>query len=940
MFESFMAVPLHFTVEFLGFLVTAGGAILIMSRPSLIPGASFNRATAALGFASLATAQVLHGGSFGAGQTDDAQLLIALHTLGFALIMTGVVGGLRSGAIEAPLFLFAATDGSKLATPGALAPAGAAILLALISVVAAKRSGLKALRMLALGALLLAGGEVLLGLAPPGYEFGVSEIDSYAYGSHFLKFFGYLAFTVWLWSGVRSSIRTRFVAAFSALLVAVVLTLATALTGVISSNVEDEVFTRVGNQLDNGNQVLEDQAADIQGVAETLHDAFTSTDFSTKLSNKDALFRFASDSVGAEDPTVEIDLMIFADPRGEILAFSGVQPFALSPRGRELKPKELTLSDASSIVGTKLVEEVAERSTLSVSPVRVGDSLPILAATKVRQGDVSAILIVGSYIDQLTLEDIGALVSPTEATLLVGDRVVARTEGLLGVTRREVVPPSIRVDLELGKTVTTRQTIGNQTYYGAVRRLQDSSDNQIDATLVLSSPSNIVVETRQGVTRILFLVAMGVGAVALVLAWFSGRRITRPIQVLTKAAQMIREGNLGAKAAVEGEDEVGQLGETFNEMTSSLLRMTEDLREAAREEHSLRTRIETIIQSMADGLVAVDSEGKILAFNREAENLTGIKAKSAMGRSIEKILETKDSQGEPARLPIHDLTEGSVAGVFLSRRVGESVPIAVTSAVLRDDEGQLAGAVAVVRDMTREREIERMKSEFLANISHELRTPLTPIKGYAEILARKDVPPERMRGFVNGILESTERLERIVGLLVDFSAMEAGRLSPRNAPVDVGDILKKLGEEWAKRSTRHEVVIDVRARLPKVVGDERLLRRSFEEVIDNAVKFSPDGGVIKLVAKGASGANGQPKKRFVAVTVSDEGIGIQEKDLSRIFSDFHQLDGSETRTYGGLGLGLAFVQRIVEAHSGSISVESVPDEGTSLTISIPAGRAK
>jgi signal transduction histidine kinase len=229
-----------------------------------------------------------------------------------------------------------------------------------------------------------------------------------------------------------------------------------------------------------------------------------------------------------------------------------------------------------------------------------------------------------------------------------------------------------------------------------------------------------------------------------------------------------------------------------------------------------------------------------------------------------------------------------------------------------------------------------MKSEFLSNISHELRTPMTPIKGYAEILGRKDLPPGKTQQFAKGILDSTARLERIVQLLVDFSAMEAGRLSPKTTPVDVGALVTNVAAQWEEKTPGHQFVVDVKARLPKVLGDERLLRRSLEEILDNAVKFSPDGGTIKLEARGAQSANGGPRRRAVEVSVTDEGIGISPDDLHKIFSDFHQLDGSETRTYGGLGLGLAFVRRILEAHSGSVEVDSEPDEGTRFTMTIPA----
>ncbi|MDQ3619848.1 MAG: ATP-binding protein, partial [Actinomycetota bacterium] len=391
--------------------------------------------------------------------------------------------------------------------------------------------------------------------------------------------------------------------------------------------------------------------------------------------------------------------------------------------------------------------------------------------------------------------------------------------------------------------------------------------------------------------------------------------------------------------------EVGRLGTTFNEMTASLLGLTGDLREAAAEEQRLRTRIETIMASMADGLVAVGGDGKVLAFNPEAERLTGVRAEEAIGGDVEEVLVTSTGDEDRSSLILADLQEGVPLEVLLVRPDDEKMPIAITTAFLRDDD-EVVGAVAVLRDITREREVERMKSEFLSNISHELRTPLTPIRGYAEILGGPDVPPEKAAQFARGIVDSTARLERIVELLLDFSALEAGRLQPRNRPVPIDQVIGALAEKWSGRSSRHEVVAEVEGALPEVIGDERLLRRSLEEVLDNAIKFSPDGGTIRLAVK--AGENGpllhdrrDDRGLFrsgIELTVADEGIGMAAEDLPKIFSDFHQLDGSATRSYGGLGLGLAFVQRIIEAHSGSVEVESVLDRGTVVKILIPARR--
>lgn len=920
-----MAVPLHFTVEFLGFLMTAGAALLVLSRPSLVAGEGFNRATAALGFVVLAAAQVAHGGAFAFGDldatTDGAEFLASARGLGYALVMIAVVGGLRA----AP----AAAAAVSLREPLLLVPAGAAALLSIMALAAARVD--HAMRRLAAAAILIAAAEGLTA-SVPGEVYGTGDVDSLSYLAHGLRGAGYLLLGAWLWTGIRSSIRTRFVASFVALLVAVVLALSTALTGVISSNVERNELDRIEEQASStAESIMVDETRDLLRLVDSF----------SRL-NKDIAEEMAT--TRNLDPTAAqlvdqfpIDFAIVS-ANTRALGSAGEGPSFHQGAGPRFTERPLAAdATVTRLLGSDLIKDT-EITDQVVGLDRVEDSIVVLGVRSVVDpaGRRVGFVMAGQWVDGLTMERITSRVKPTRASLVVNGRIVT-TELPPKVPTRRLLPRPVRLETEAtGEPTSMQQTLGTRSFYNGIAALE-RPNGEVIGEIVLSSPAEIVSQTRQGVTRILFVVAMAVGAVAMVLAWLSGRRITRPIQQLTATAGRVREGDLSAQAAVGGEDEVGQLGETFNEMTASLVRMTDDLREAALEESRLRTRIETIMQSMADGLVAVDADLRVLAFNREAESLTGLKAEQAIGKPVEKVLEARDPNGDPVRLPIFDLAEGSVGGITLKRKGADPVPVAVTSAALRGDDGTVAGAVAVVRDMTREREVERMKSEFLSNISHELRTPLTPIKGYAEILSRKEVPPEKAKQFVKGILDSTSRLERIVELLVDFSAMEAGRLSPKSTPIDLGALVAKLAADWEKKTPRHEVVAEVPPKLPQVVGDERLIRRSIEEVLDNAVKFSPHGGTIRLEAKTAtSGTNG--RRRQVQVCVSDEGIGITPEDLPKVFSDFHQLDGSETRAYGGLGLGLAFVQRIVEAHAGSITVESEPDQGTTFTISIPAAR--
>jgi two-component system, OmpR family, sensor histidine kinase VicK len=919
MFESVLLVPLHFTVEFVGLLVTVGGAILVATRPGLIPGAAPNRSAASLGFAALAAAQVLHGGAF--LQADGDDLLVGLRAFGLALILVGVVGGFR---VEAGAFA-AVTD-----RPFLMAPAVAGILLALMASLGARRAGPRSLNRLALAALMLGIASAFVAAVPEAHV-DVGRPEPLLLAAHGIELVGYLVIASWLWTGVRSSISTRFVASFTALLVVVILTLSTALTAVISRNVEDEELRRIGIQLANAVRGIEQD-----DTQELLRDV-------RRLAGSDPIRRdiaLGADLSRLSRSLIESELFamqfIVFDTRDGV-GFYGSGP-ARFRRGEIVEPR-LRRRQVLRVIGSPIVEAVAGRGfpDVAASLDKLGNSVAILAAAELPHPDqprrVLGTVVIGTWVDARALDRISASVGTAQSSLVV-DGAVALTElPQRSAVRRDLLPPDVQESLRAGDDAAHRGNIADAAYLHVLAPLTDAP-----AALALSSPAELVVRTREDITRTLFLVALGAAVVVLLLAWASGRRITRPIKTLTTTARAVREGDLSAHAEVGGEDEVGQLGETFNDMTAALFRMTNDLRQAAREEEALRARIETIIQSMADGLVAVDARKRVLAFNLEARSLTGIEPTKAIGEDIESVVDARDLQGEKLSLPIFDLREGSVGGVLLQHRDGRQIAVDVTCAVLHDDEDQVAGGVAVFRDMTREREIERMKTEFLSNISHELRTPLTPIKGYAQILGRKGTTAGQAKRFVEGILESTSRLERIVGLLLDFSAMEAGRLAPRTVPVDIGHLVARLSDEWQTRAPNHEVVAEVRARLPKVLGDERLLRRSLEEVLDNAVKFSPEGGTILLQARGTRAGDGRVGGRAVEIVISDEGIGITPEELPNIFSDFHQLDASETRPYGGLGLGLAFVRRIVDAHEGRVEVESEPERGTRLRITIPAAK--
>jgi len=225
-----------------------------------------------------------------------------------------------------------------------------------------------------------------------------------------------------------------------------------------------------------------------------------------------------------------------------------------------------------------------------------------------------------------------------------------------------------------------------------------------------------------------------------------------------------------------------------------------------------------------------------------------------------------------------------------------------------------------------------MKREFLSNVSHELRTPLTPIIGYSELMTRRQVPAPKAKEFAASILDSARRLERIVAMLVDFSAIEGGRLQMDLEALPLSTLLREGMNGWKERSPKHRFSVRAPKSLPPAMVSPMLFRRIVSELIDNAVKYSPRGGRVAITAGEASGSG----RRMLEVTVSDQGIGIEPDDLARIFQDFRQVDASDTRTFGGLGLGLTLVKRLVEAHGGTISADGRPGKGSAFRFTVPA----
>lgn len=461
-------------------------------------------------------------------------------------------------------------------------------------------------------------------------------------------------------------------------------------------------------------------------------------------------------------------------------------------------------------------------------------------------------------------------------------------------------------------------------------------------SVLLVAPATNELSTRTKLYRTLFLIALGGTVLALGLAVFVGDRITSGVRRLTQVASRIGRGDTALRSEVRGDDEVATLAGVFNVMLDSVQDQANALQNAADAETRLRNRMEAVVAGMTDALVAVDNSGRVTDFNRAAEELSGVSASSAVGRPVDQVVSVTTEEGFSLGPRLVDPGPAPWSRIATVDTPDDgAVPVAVSSGAVRGPGGEMIGNVFLLRDLRREREVERMKDEFLSRIGHELRTPLTPIKAYADLLLRKqNLPPEQAGTWYSEIRRSSDQLQRIVEMLEFSASSGAGRMLLRFEPVDVRGLVRSVAAAWSERLPSNLTIGRKVAReLPIVLADKRWLAKALDELIGNAVKFSPDGGRIVVsasrVSGGPSNGSGGARRDFVEISITDHGVGIARDQADRMFGDFVQADASDTRAFGGLGLGLTLVQRVIEGHGGSISCRSELGRGSTFYIRIP-----
>jgi two-component system phosphate regulon sensor histidine kinase PhoR len=404
------------------------------------------------------------------------------------------------------------------------------------------------------------------------------------------------------------------------------------------------------------------------------------------------------------------------------------------------------------------------------------------------------------------------------------------------------------------------------------------------------------------------------------ISFYIARRISQPIGELKRDAQRFARGDLTHRLFVSGSEELGALAEAMN-------KMAQQLNEKISLITAQRNELETILSAMREGVLACDSDERIITINQAAGSLLGIDLSTAKGHTVQETVRNTDLQRFIGRI---SLEQGETETEIVLHGP-EKKFLQLSGTVLRDSDGKKIGSLVVLSDLTRLRHLENIRREFVANVSHELKTPITSIKGYVETLQEGAIDDKgNARKFLEIIFKQADLLHALVDDLLSLSQIEqeAEREEVHLAEEPVRRIIEAAIASYDTRANERHIQVSLQCRGEIIVkANSRLLEQAVGNLLDNAIKYSEPGGTVEIEVIQSKGE--------VTIKVSDHGCGIAPEHLPRLFERFYRVDKGRSRELGGTGLGLAIVKHIIQAHGGDVTVESTPGKGSTFTIHLP-----
>jgi two-component system phosphate regulon sensor histidine kinase PhoR len=480
--------------------------------------------------------------------------------------------------------------------------------------------------------------------------------------------------------------------------------------------------------------------------------------------------------------------------------------------------------------------------------------------------------------------------------------------------------PEVRAALagQVGSITRYSPTLGEDLLYVAIPARRDGRIvGVVRAAVPLAAVARDTRAFRVAVITGGLVIAVLAAGVSLLVA----RRISRPLEEMRHGAERFARGELGHKIEVPEGEELAALAEALNEMARQTQQRIRAMTHQASEQQAVLT-------SMVEGVLAVDTEHRVISMNRAAAALLGNPPGETSGRSLHEVVRS----AELRRLVNHTLLSAAPVEADIIMRGEPERVLQAHGTSLRDAHERGIGAVIVLNDVTRYRQLESMRRDFVANVSHELKTPITSIKGFIETLLEGALDNrDDAQRFLRIIAKQSDRLNGIIEDLLNLSKIEQSEES--------GDLALEI--TWLRgvlesalhdcQATAHErrvhIELDCGAEVRAKINPP-LMEQALVNLLDNAIKYSDEGGEVRLQAQADNGE--------VVISVSDHGCGIPAEHLARIFERFYRVDKARSRKLGGTGLGLSIVKHIVQAHHGSVLVESKAGEGSTFSIRIPA----
>jgi two-component system phosphate regulon sensor histidine kinase PhoR len=472
----------------------------------------------------------------------------------------------------------------------------------------------------------------------------------------------------------------------------------------------------------------------------------------------------------------------------------------------------------------------------------------------------------------------------------------------------------------VGRATRYSSTVHQSMMYVAIRT---EANSQGVGFVRVALPLGQVEDQLNQLRRLVWTAVGLIAAVAMALAFWLARRIIRPLQELTQGARQIAEGSFGYKVFTGSPDEVGVLAQSFNQMSEQLAAQFSQVEDD-------RRQLRAILSGMIEGVVALDSEERILFANDRAGQMLEFQQAPVLGRHFWEVVRQRSLQ-EMARRALTDPEPFREELTWSSSKGGSNPgPKSLTVHAAGLTGSPARGAVLVFHDTSELRRLERLRQEFVANVSHELKTPLSVIKATVETLldGGADDPKNRL-SFLNQIAHQADRLHALILDLLSLARIESATEVFQFQAVSVADVVQACVQRHQSLAHAKNQTLEIRLAEEEIQvwGDEEALGQILDNLVANAVQYTPAGGRICV--------RWQAENDHVCLEVQDTGIGIPEADLPRIFERFYRVDKARSRELGGTGLGLSIVKHLVQAMHGTIQATSKVGEGSTFTVRLP-----